>query len=232
MMSWSGSITFQPLSVTNSLILVIKIQSFKYLKVSWQAWFKTWFFFILPFSVSWSWVGPDCLVRGGEVGTWLTAPILTLFKASVTLFEAGRRDGEEEAFWYDLWGQIEIPRWHNGKESACQCRRCQRCGFNPWVRKIPWSRKWQLTSVFLPEKFHGPRSLAGYSPGGLKESDTTEPTARGDRGGVMLPLLSLGSFWFCWMLKIPPQPSSVSEDHPLLPAPPPQLLLPLVSLVI
>ena len=31
------------------------------------------------------------------------------------------------------------------KESACQC---QRHGFDPWVTKIPWSRKWQPTSVF------------------------------------------------------------------------------------
>ena len=41
--------------------------------------------------------------------------------------------------------------------------------------KIPWSRKWQLTPVFLPGKSHGQRSLAGYSPWGRKESDMTEP---------------------------------------------------------
>ena len=38
-----------------------------------------------------------------------------------------------------------------------------------WVGKIPWSRKWQPTAVFLPEKFHGHRTLAGYSPWGCKE---------------------------------------------------------------
>ena len=27
--------------------------------------------------------------------------------------------------------------------AACQHRRCQRQGFDPWVRKIPWKRKWQ-----------------------------------------------------------------------------------------
>ena len=43
-----------------------------------------------------------------------------------------------------------------------------------WVRKIPWRRKWQPTPVFLPEESHGQRRLAGYSPWGLKESDTTE----------------------------------------------------------
>ena len=49
-----------------------------------------------------------------------------------------------------------------------------RDSFDPWVRKIPWRRKWQPTTVFLPGKSHGPRSLAGYSPGGHKESDMPE----------------------------------------------------------
>ena len=40
------------------------------------------------------------------------------------------------------------PRWLSGKESAQQCTRCM---FNPQVGKIPWRRKWQPTSVFLPE---------------------------------------------------------------------------------
>ena len=52
----------------------------------------------------------------------------------------------------------------SGKEPTCQCRRCKRCGVNSWVRKIPWGRKWQPTPVFLPEKFHGQRSLVGYGP--------------------------------------------------------------------
>ena len=58
----------------------------------------------------------------------------------------------------------------NGKESACQSRRRKRCVFNPWVGKIPWRRKWQLTLVFLPGKFHGQRSMAGYSPWGPKRA--------------------------------------------------------------
>ena len=40
--------------------------------------------------------------------------------------------------------------------------------------KIPWRRKWQPTPVFLPGESHGQRSLAGYSPQGRKELDTTE----------------------------------------------------------
>ena len=42
------------------------------------------------------------------------------------------------------------------------------------VGKIPWRRKRQHTPVLLPGKSHGLRSLAGYSPQGCKESDTTE----------------------------------------------------------
>ena len=45
---------------------------------------------------------------------------------------------------------------------------------DPWVGKIPWRRKWKPTSVFLPGKSHGQRSLVGYSPWGHKELDTTE----------------------------------------------------------
>ena len=37
--------------------------------------------------------------------------------------------------------------------------------FNPWVRKIPWRRKWQLTPIVLHGKFHGERSLVGQSMG-------------------------------------------------------------------
>ena len=50
----------------------------------------------------------------------------------------------------------------------------RRPGFDPWVGKILWRRKWQPTPVFLPRKSHGLRSLVDYSPWGRKESDTTE----------------------------------------------------------
>ena len=51
---------------------------------------------------------------------------------------------------------------------------CRRPGFDPWIGKIPWRRKWKPTPVFLPGEFHGQRNLVGYSPWGHKESDTTE----------------------------------------------------------
>ena len=48
----------------------------------------------------------------------------------------------------------------------------QRPGFNPWVGKILWRRKWKPTPVLLPGKFHEWRSLVGYSLWVCKESDT------------------------------------------------------------
>ena len=61
----------------------------------------------------------------------------------------------------------------SSKESACQCRRQ---GFDPWIGKIPWKKKWQPTPVFLLGESYGQRSLVGYSPWGRKESDTTDHT--------------------------------------------------------
>ena len=68
-------------------------------------------------------------------------------------------------------GFLGFPKWFSCKESTCQCRRHE---FDPWVRKIPWSRKWLLTPVFLPKEFHGQRSLVGYSPWSCKELGNIE----------------------------------------------------------
>ena len=67
-----------------------------------------------------------------------------------------------------------FPRWHSGKESAWHCRICRRHRFDSWVGNILWRRKWQPTPVFLPEKFHEQKSLAGYSSWGHQEWDMTE----------------------------------------------------------
>ena len=64
-----------------------------------------------------------------------------------------------------------LPCWLRGESI---CLPCRTPGFNPWVGKIPWRRKWQPTPVFLPGESHGQRSLVGYSPQGHKELDTTE----------------------------------------------------------
>ena len=50
-----------------------------------------------------------------------------------------------------------LPWWLNVKESTCQCRRL---GFDPWIGKIPWKRKWPPTPAFLPGKSHGQKGLA------------------------------------------------------------------------
>ena len=50
----------------------------------------------------------------------------------------------------------------------------QETGFDPWVGRIPWRRKWQPTPVSLPGKSHGQRNLVDCSPWGRKESGTTE----------------------------------------------------------
>ena len=47
-----------------------------------------------------------------------------------------------------------------------------------WVQYLgqddPWRREWLPTLAFWPGEFHGKRSMAGYSPQGCKESDTSE----------------------------------------------------------
>ena len=57
---------------------------------------------------------------------------------------------------------LGFPGGASGKEPACQCRRHKRCGFDPWVGKIPWRRAWQPTPVFLSGE--SPRI---EEPGGL-----------------------------------------------------------------
>ena len=78
---------------------------------------------------------------------------------------------KENISWISYKG---FPGGANGKESACQRRWCRRHGFNLWVGKIPYSKKWQPAPVFLPGKFHGQRSLESYDPWGCKELDVTE----------------------------------------------------------
>ena len=66
-------------------------------------------------------------------------------------------------------GKQDFPGGTSCKEPACQCKRP---GFDPEVGKI-LGKETATHPVFLPEKFHGQRSLVGYSPWGQKELDTT-----------------------------------------------------------
>ena len=76
------------------------------------------------------------------------------------------------ALWAAVYGvaqsQTRLTRLSSSsssKESTCQCKRHS---LDPWVGRNPWRRKWQPTPVFLPEKSHGQRSLAGCSPWGCR----------------------------------------------------------------
>ena len=69
-----------------------------------------------------------------------------------------------------------FPGGTGGKESTCQCMRPKTPGFNPWVGKVPWRRAQQPTSVSLPGKSRGQKSLVGYSLQGHKELDRTKST--------------------------------------------------------
>ena len=75
-------------------------------------------------------------------------------------------------FWFTV-RQMGFPGGASDKEPACQCRRCKRCRFDPWIRKISWRRAWQPPLVFLPGEPHGPRGLVGYIPWDHRESDAT-----------------------------------------------------------
>ena len=68
------------------------------------------------------------------------------------------------SFWF-IRHKHPIHHHHHVKNLSLQCGRPK---FYPWVGKIPWRRKWQLTPVFFSEKSHGQRSLVGYSLWGRK----------------------------------------------------------------
>ena len=101
-----------------------------------------------------------------SVFTW-TPPVSDLSSCSQKL---------SSTFWIIFFGYLFIwsYAWLSGKESTCQCRNHRRPRLDPWVRKIPWRRKWQPAPVFLPGKSYGQRTLAGCSPWNCKESDTSE----------------------------------------------------------
>ena len=58
----------------------------------------------------------------------------------------------------------QASRWLSRQRICLQWEGAGRCGFDPWVRKMTWRRKWEPTPVFLPGESHGQRSLVGLSP--------------------------------------------------------------------
>ena len=97
-----------------------------------------------PQNSCWNLTPNAVIVRGGTFGKWLGHDGRTLINGINVLIKEGFSND-------------------SGKESACQCKRGRRHGFDLWVRKSPWTRKWQPAPVFLPEKYREQRSLAGYS---------------------------------------------------------------------
>ena len=54
-----------------------------------------------------------------------------------------------------IHGASPLAQW---ERIHLQCRSRRRCGFDPWVRKIPCRRAWQPTPVFSPGESHGQRT--------------------------------------------------------------------------
>ena len=70
-----------------------------------------------------------------------------------------------------------FPGVASGKESACQCRRCKRHVFDPWIRKIPWGGHGNPLQYSRLENPMDRRAWqAMYGSWGLKELETTEVT--------------------------------------------------------
>ena len=69
---------------------------------------------------------------------------------------------------------FQVAQWF--KKSACQCRRQSRLRFNPWVRKIPWRRKWPPNSSILAWKIPWTEEPAGLQSVGSQS--TFQRTAR------------------------------------------------------
>ena len=65
--------------------------------------------------------------------------------------------------------------WKNNLKCSCLNGQKPEAPSSLWIRKIPWSRKWQPTPVFLPGKSYRQRSLVVYSPWGCNELNMTEP---------------------------------------------------------
>ena len=70
--------------------------------------------------------------------------------------------------------------------------KCRRCGFDSWVRKIPWRRKWQPTPVFLPGKSHSQRSLAVLGVLTVRHNLVTKPPPPHTMGDITRVTYSQG----------------------------------------
>ena len=63
--------------------------------------------------------------------------------------------------------KVRVREGFPGGSGAKDLSAMQETGFDPWVREMPWRRKWQPTPTFLPGKSHGQRTLGGLQSMGL-----------------------------------------------------------------
>ena len=87
----------------------------------WDGWVAS------PIQMTWVWVNSGSWWWTGRPGM---------------LWSIGSQSRTRLSDWTELSTLFELLRWLSGKESPCQCRRRRRSGFNPWVMKTPWRRKW------------------------------------------------------------------------------------------
>ena len=95
--------------------------------------------------------------------SWATSTHSSL-NGSQALWKRKNQGTEDSGFmilskWNPEDEGLGFPSGVGDEELPCQCRKLKRRGFNPWVRKIPWRKKWQPTPVFLPKNPHEWRSL-------------------------------------------------------------------------
>ena len=96
----------------------------------------------------------------------------------------------------------------------------QKTRVDPWIRKIPWRRKWQPTSEFLPGESLGPRSLVGYSPWGRKSQTRLKQLSTHTHvpGGLCFLRKIISRVWIPLMQKAtrPQKPHQIQSSQPHL----------------
>ena len=144
-------------------------------------WSRYWSFSISPsteysglisFRIGWF----DVLAVQGDSQESSPAPQFKSINSLVLSLFYGPTLTSVPNYWKNCTEKLYVfPGGSDGKVPACNEGDLGSIpGFDPWVRKMPWRRKCQSTPILLPGKFHGQRSLVGYSPWGCKELDTTE----------------------------------------------------------
>ena len=106
-----------------------------------------------------------------------------------------------------------LPWWLSGKESPCQWRRLRKHEYEgdsgnmsliPWIRKIPWRRKWQPTPISLLGESYGQRNLVGYSPWGRKVRHDWATERLHTHTHLITPPKDFGlPWWLRWVKNVP-----------------------------